>query len=189
MREKQATVDPLFIERWSPRAFDAHHQVSNETLSSVMEAARWAPSSFNEQPWSIHVAKQATPSFDLFLKALNPANQVWAKRASVLGFFVGKRAFSKNGKENTTFEFDCGSAWMSMTLQARLLDLYTHGMSGFDHQAAMDLLQLKIEEHKVIAAFALGKKDKPEVLPIELINSEKMNGRKNLENVFILHGS
>lgn len=186
-RETRSGVNHLFTERWSPRSFDPNFELSSDDLDTIMEAARWAPSSFNEQPWTIHLAKRGRPAFDQLLQTLTESNQIWAKNASVLCFMVGRRFFSRNQKENTTFEFDCGAAWMSLTLQTRMLGLYTHGMVGFNREQAGKLLKVDPDKEKVIAAFTIGKRDEPSKLPEKLREMEKMNQRKDLSEVYVIH--
>lgn len=186
-REPLAEVEPLFVERWSPRSFDPDFRISPEQLESLMEAARWAPSCFNEQPWVIHLTLHGSPGFQKMLGTLAESNQTWAKNAAVLGYVVGKKKFKKNGKENSTYEYDCGAAWMSFTLQARMMGLYTHGMAGFSPEAAKDLLELNADEERVIAAFTIGKRDEPSKLPEPLRSREELTPRKDLTEVYKLH--
>lgn len=187
VRRAEAPVNRVFMERWSPRSFDPDYELGEEQLRTLFEAARWAPSCFNEQPWRFHLARRGSPAFALFLEPLAEGNRVWARNASVLVYVVGRRYFSKSGKENTTFEFDCGSAWMSLTLQARLMGLYTHGMAGFDRDAAGKLLKTGRTREKVIAAFVVGKKDDPSRLPEELAQREKMSDRESLGAIMRIH--
>ncbi len=123
-------VDLQFPERWSPRAFDPK-PIPREYLQVIFEAARWAPSSFNEQPWRFLVA-DGGERLDLFRSLLKPANQIWADKAPVLAFVLVKRHFSLDGKENRTALFDGGAAWMALALQARKMGLYTHAMGGIE---------------------------------------------------------
>lgn len=187
LRQKDEQTDKLFLERWSPRSFDPNYEIDEKTLRTLLGAARWAPSSFNEQPWHFHISMRGSPVFEKFLETLVEMNQLWAKNASVLCYIVGDKFFSKNNKPNKTFEFDCGSAWMSLTMQARFMDLYTHGMAGFDREAAQKLLEIDSEKQKVIAAFAVGKRDEPSKLPSKLRDSEKINNRKKIDEIFELH--
>ena len=187
LRQPEASVENVFVERWSPRAFDPNFEVSDKDLRTVLEAARWAPSSFNEQPWRIHVAQRKTLAFDAFANCLVEANRVWAKDSSVLGFILGKKKFSKTGQENLTFQFDCGSAWMSLTLQARMLDLYTHGMGGIDRMEVLKVLNVNPEEEMVIAGFALGKMDSADRLPEDLKEIESPSPRKPQNEIFKIH--
>jgi nitroreductase len=186
-RHTQAKVDSLFPDRWSPRSFNPDYELKDEDLRSLIEAARWAPSCFNEQPWKIHVAKRGTKAFETFLACLVESNRKWAKNSSLIGFFMGSKNFSKNGKPNSTYEYDCGSAWMSLTLQARKLGLYTHGMAGVEYDKISEVLKIQNGQERVIAAFAVGQKDSPEKLPEDLKNKEVLSDRKKLDEVFVLH--
>src|SRR5829696_1208912 len=124
-------VHDLVRRRWSPRAFSSR-AVERETLLSVLEAARWAPSSFNAQPWSFLVATQEDPAgFERMLNCLVPQNQAWAKAAPVLMIAVAKTHFEHNGKPNRHALYDTGQAVAFLTLQATALDLYVHQMAGF----------------------------------------------------------
>lgn len=182
-RVSEFEVDDLFIDRWSPRSFDPDYQVSDQTVATIIEAARWAPSSFNEQPWQFHLAKSGTSKFRLYLDLLDKGNLRWAHRASLLGYIVCKKYFDKSGEVNDCAEFDCGSAWMSLTLQARKLNLYTHGMAGFDREEAYKVLNLSPEKYKVICAFVIGAIADPFLLPPDLREFEKPNGRKPLSEI------
>ncbi len=116
VRDHVNGVDQLFVQRWSPRNFE-QYAVPAATLDRILDAARWAPSCYNEQPWRFYTSQAST--FDEYLQLLVEANQAWAKSASVIGFLVGKTTFARNGKRNDFFQLDCGAAWMSMSLQAR----------------------------------------------------------------------
>jgi nitroreductase len=127
-RVPEARVDPLFIDRWSPRAFSPE-PIPSETLASLFEAARWAPSCYGEQPWLFLYAARPH-DLELFRSLLVDGNRVWADRAPALAFAFARLKFSRNGKPNRWAQFDTGAAWMSLALQARTLGLYTHGMGG-----------------------------------------------------------
>ena len=187
LRQPEASVENVFVERWSPRAFEPNFEISESDLRVILEAARWAPSSFNEQPWRIHVAQRNSPAFKGFKDCLVEANQVWAKDSSVLGFILGKKNFSKTAQENLTFQFDCGSAWMSLTLQARMLDLYTHGMGGIDREKVIKTLKANPEEEIVVAGFALGKIASADRLPEDLKELESPSPRKPQSEIFKIH--
>ena len=147
-----------------------------------MQAARWSPSCFNDQPWRIYTSTEA--SFDAFLNLLVEGNQAWAKDTSVLGFVVAKLTFDHNDKPNAWAEFDCGAAWMSLSLQARMEGLYSHGMGGFHAEAAAEYLQLDQTNHKVVMAFALGHMAAADTLTEEQIEAEQPNQRKPLDEVW-----
>lgn len=153
-RRADAEVDRAFLTRWSPRAFTPD-PVHPEALRSLLEAARWAPSCFNEQPWEFLVAVEEDDR-RRFLELLSESNRHWAQHAPVLLFVVARRAFTKNGKPNRTAAFDCGAAWMSLALEAQRRGLSTHAMAGFDVEASYGALGLDPERHETICAVAVG---------------------------------
>jgi len=151
-------ADDLFVQRWSPRDF-VKHNLEKETLKKIIDAARWSPSCVNEQPWRIYTASNESRNFETFVSLLTEGNQIWAKNASVIGFVISKLKFTKKDKKNRLSEFDCGAAWMSLTLQARLVGLYTHGMGGIHREEIEKYLNLNIENYRVVMGFAIGKLD------------------------------
>jgi len=180
LREPGALADSMFVERWSPRAFQKT-AIDQDSLGRMMDAARWSPSCFNDQPWQIYTSSQS--SFDDFLDCLVPANQDWAKEASVLGFMVVRQHFTHNGNLNDWAEFDCGAAWMSMSLQARLEGFYTHGMGGINADAAAKMLNLD-DGLKVLMGFAIGKLVEADELNQAQLQAETPNQRKELSEVW-----
>ncbi len=170
-RSPAASVNPLFAERTSHYAFDPE-PVDPVTLDSLFEAARWAPSSFNEQPWRFHVATRG-PERDGFDEAIMAGNRTWSDAAPILIFVVAKTTFSDHSfagkmgmadKPNRHAWFDTGAAAMQLILQAHELGLAAHAMGGIDAAGAHDLLGLD-EEHEVICALALGRPGDPATLP------------------------
>lgn len=152
-RNPEAAVDEQFIQRWSPRAYDSR-PVEPEKLAAVFEAARWAPSSGNGQPWLFLYA--STPeSLKLFRPILVDANREWADTAPVLIAVMAQRNRA-NGKPNGTAAFDTGAAWMALALQAKQLGLITHGMAGFHEDEFYARLNVPREEYLAIAMVALG---------------------------------
>lgn len=180
-RRTEAEVDPIFTERWSPRAF-AERTVSDDDLASVFEAARWAPSCFNAQPW-LFVHGRSPEDHGRFLATLVEGNRTWAERAPVLGFVFARRTFERNGKPNRWGGFDSGAASMSLALQANRLGLATHFMGGFDVDAAHAATGVSADDYEAMAAFALGYPDAPSILPPELQEREVPSGRKPLAEV------
>jgi len=160
-------IDPIFLERWSPRAFTGE-AISDADLFRIFEAARWAPSSFNSQPWRFLYAKRGTPAFETFLGLLIEFNQSWAKNASVLAFVVSKKTFLPPGKdapiESYSHSFDAGAAWGYLALQAQKSGWSTHGMGGFDHARAPVELNVPAD-HRVEMALAIGKRGDKSILP------------------------
>lgn len=183
-RSPKSHVNDLFVKRWSPRSFKKT-KFSATTLSTIIDAARWSPSCFNEQPWLFVTATQVDKEdYSQFLNLLNDKNQTWAKNASVLGFIFARRNFSHNDKANDWSVFDCGSAWMAMTLQARMLGLYTHGMAGIEKQETYRTLNISENDYEIICGFALGVIDTPEKLSDEFQEKEVPSERKPLSKIW-----
>jgi nitroreductase len=174
-------VAELFSKRWSPRAYGPA-PVTGEQLQKVLDAARWSPSCFNEQPWLFITSTPETHAG--FVELLVEANQVWAKNAPVLGFIFAKRFFSHNGEENHHAAFDAGSAWMAMTLQARLLGLYTHGMAGIQYEEVYNTFGLDADQYQAICAFSLGALGSADALPDGYREMEKPSVRKPLADIW-----
>lgn len=188
-RRTESDVDRLFIDRWSPRAFDPDNAPSKADLRAIFEAARWAPSAFNEQPWTFFIAHRDDPEYGGFLDALVPFNQGWAKTAPILGFATCRTTHARNGNVNATAGFDTGAAWMALSLQANQLGYYTHGMGGFDRDLAHEVLHLPPEDHVIQCAFVIGKPGDLTAIPEDLHEEEKApSGRKPLSEVFVRGG-
>ncbi len=177
-------VASLISERWSPRAF-SDYAINSEQLARIIDAARWAPSCFNEQPWRFYTCTQESGDrFNEYLDLLVEANQVWAKRASVIGFLVGEKNFARNGKENDFYALDSGAAWMAMSLQARIEGLYTHGMGGIKKDQIAQYLKLDEEKQSVLMGFTIGQLASPSVLEESLQEKEKPTSRKTLNEIW-----
>lgn len=174
-------VAPEFPHRWSPRSF-VKTSLPPEELAILVEAARWAPSAYNEQPWRILTSTD--DSFPTFLGLLAAPNQKWAKNAAVLGFMLAKQTFSHNGKPNAWAVYDCGSAWMSLTLQARKLGLYTHGMAGIDKAGIAGTFGVDTKEFEVVAGFAIGLLNLRERLEKPFLDWETPSARKPLDEIW-----
>ncbi len=140
-RTAEYPINPLFLDRWSPRSFSAE-AIADADLFTLFEAARWAPSSSNLQPWRILYAKRDTPDWPLFLQPLNEKNQAWAGRASALLAILSRRTTSTGGsvRDIRSHAFDAGAAWACLALQASLSDWVAHAIGGFDAPRARDLL-------------------------------------------------
>jgi nitroreductase len=145
-----------------------------------LEAARWAASSNNEQPWRFIIARSEEDR-QRFLSFLMPANQEWAKTAPVLVLILSKKTFSHNGKENRVYGFDAGTASGYMTLGATLCGLYAHGMAGFDQEMSRAVFGIP-EDFEPIAAFAIGHKGDINLLPEEVRKREIPSGRRPVQD-------
>lgn len=179
-RESNHGVAPMFVRRWSPRALSGA-PISDAELHRLLEAARWAPSSYNEQPWRIIYAKRDTPSFTKLFDCLVEFNQLWCKNAAALLVFVASEKHAHNNEKNHAASFDTGSAWMSLALQASMMDLVAHGMVGFDFEKLAKAIHLPADHH-ICAMAAVGKPGDISVLPEGGIrDKEKPNTRKPLK--------
>lgn len=176
-RQTNQTVDDIFINRWSPRAMSGE-EIDETELFSLLEAARWAPSANNNQPWRFIYARRNTPHWNVFYNLLAEGNKVWAKNAAVLLVIISKTTFD-SGQPSRTHSFDAGAAWISFALQGSLNGLVVHGMQGFDYERAKAELKIP-DEYQVEAMIAVGKKGKTEELPAYLQEREFPSGRKTL---------
>jgi nitroreductase len=174
-RRPDYNIDPIFLNRWSPRAFDPD-PIDEDTVRSIFEAARWTMSCFNDQPWVIGYAAEKD-DLDLYRGLLAEGNQKWAATAPVIGFIFARLRFKHNDKPNRWAEFDCGAAWMALTMQARKFGLYTHGMAGFDEPRVYETLGIPKSDYKAVCAFTLGKYGDFDALPKELKEREKPSDR------------
>jgi len=189
IRVREHGVDPEFPARWSPRAFTGE-AIPDDTLMTMFEAARWAPSCFNEQPWRFLYAKKDAAHWPTFLNLLVPGNQAWAQNASVLGVVVSKTLLERPGVDpapSHSHSYDAGAAWMSLALQAWKLGWAAHGMVGFDIPRTYVELHVP-EHHRVEAAFAIGRPTSAEVLPEALAAREHPNDRRPLADLIFEGG-
>jgi nitroreductase len=187
MRQADHPIDPLFLERWSPRAFDGS-ELPDADLMTIFEAARWAPSAFNSQPWRFLYAKRGDPDWERFLGLLIPWNQAWAKSASVLIYILSDRTpvAGKDGspQPSRTHSFDAGSAWVSLALQATRMGYHAHGMSGIEYKLAYAELAIP-ERYRIEAACVIGRIGDPAILDEKQRAREHPSGRRPLdETVF-----
>jgi nitroreductase len=172
-------VDPQFLNRWSPRAFTGE-EISEEAVQTFLEAARWAPSSYNSQPWRFVYARRGTAHWDRLLGLLNEFNQSWAKNASVLLIVISKETFvGPDGKESPALwhTFDTGSAWAYLALQASLSGWHAHGMAGFDKQKSVTELGVPAG-YTVEAAVAIGRLGDKKILPEGMQSREAPSPRQ-----------
>ena len=130
----QAPIHDIIANRWSPRAYDANKAVSQTQIISLLEAARWAPSCFGDEPWRFIVwdKNQEAAAWEKAFDCIVPGNQTWAKDAPVLILICADTLFSHNQKTNRWANYDTGAAAVSLCLQATSMGLATHQMGGFD---------------------------------------------------------
>ncbi|GAA3159718.1 nitroreductase family protein [Planomonospora alba] len=134
-------VHPLLAERWSPRGFDAAHTLGEARLHALLEAARWAPSANNSQPWRFLVTRRGEDAFTRLLDLLNPGNRVWAGAAGAL-LLVAAETVGEDGRARPWALYDTGQAVACLTLQAQADGLSVHQMGGFDAAAAREAFGL-----------------------------------------------
>jgi nitroreductase len=184
-------IDDLLRSRWSPLAF-ADRPIPAEALHSLFEAARWSPSSMNEQPWRFIVgSRDGTPeTYAKLLDCLMPANQVWAQTAPVLLLCLGLGHFSRNGSPNPYALYDTGQAVAHLTIQASALDIAAHQMGGFDRDKARQIFAIP-EDFVLGAVIALGYEGDPASLSDEKYRERHVNPvreRKPLGEIFLSGG-
>lgn len=182
-RIAQYEIDEIFLKRWSPRSF-SKKAVPEEKLMSLFEAAHWAPSAFNFQPWRFIVAK-TDEEREKFYSFISENNLKWCKYAPVLTLIVSKKI--NNGTFIKSHSFDTGAAWGFLALQAVKIGLITHPMTGFDFEKAREVLGIP-DDYNIEALVAIGYQDDKEKLPEELQAREQPNSRLPVEN-FIYNGS
>ena len=182
IRAVTRAVEPLFLDRWSPRAFDAS-SIGKDDLDTIFDAARWAPSAYNYQPWRFLYATRDGEDWTRFLGLLLPFNRTWAQNASVLLFILSDTLIAAPGSEDYrpaySNSFDAGAAWALLALQARRLGYHSHGMIGIDFEKARDELVIP-DRFRIEAAIAIGRIGDRSVLPEALQGREAPSGRKDI---------
>jgi len=184
-RKTQYPVDSVFVNRWSPRAISPE-MMNDAELMSLFEAARWAPSSYNNQPWRFIYAKRGTDFWKTFYDLLVPFNQEWAKTTSYLVVILSRKNFEYNEKPSRTHSFDTGAAWENLALQASMMGVVAHGIEGFDYEKARKELNIP-DNYAIEAMIAIGKHGNKEDLPPELQEREELSDRKKVKE-FIFEG-
>lgn len=180
-RMPEVPVDPQFLDRWSRRALSSE-PLTTEEINSLFEAARWAPSSYNDQPWLFLYARKE-PGLSRFRSLLMPQNRTWADRAPLLVLTLARRHYAHNGQSNRHYMFDTGAAWMSLALQARKLGLFTRAMGAFDEARAYEALGIAPERYEAVCMIAVGRPGEPAQLPPSLAAKETPALRKPLAEV------
>jgi len=166
-------------DRWSPRAFSPE-KIPEEDLQAIMEAASYAPSCFNEQPWRFLLASE-DKELEIMHSLLTEKNYRWAKNAPVLILVIAHRYFAYNNKENRWHQFDSGTAWGYLSLEAQKRGFITHGMGGFRRKKTRETLNIS-EDYEIIAVIAVGKMGNKENLEDEFKKEESPNTRRPLED-------
>lgn len=184
-RQSGHPIDPLFTRRWSPRAFTGD-PIDEPTLLGFLEAARWAPSGYNAQPWRFIYGRRGTPGWPPILASLSEYNAGWAQRASALVLVLSRTWWVPPGKSEAqplpTHSFDAGAAWASLAFQATLAGWHAHGIGGFDKARLRTDLEIP-DEYALEAVIALGRLGDKAVLPEALQAREAPNARLTLAEI------
>lgn len=181
-------IHDLLRRRWSPRVFTAK-PVSPETLRSLFEAARWAASCFNDQPWAYIVAMKDNPAeFERMLSVLVEGNAAWARHAPVLMLSVARQNFAHNGKPNRHAFHDVGAASASLTLQATAMGLAVHQMGGFHPDKAHEVFAIP-PDWDAVAAIALGYPAEKDAIPQEMRDRELAPRTRKAVEEFVMAGA
>ena len=177
-------IESLIAERWSPRAF-LEKPVEREKLMSMFEAARWAPSAFNAQPWRFLAAEKSDAAdYARMLSCLVEANQVWAGKAPVLMILLAKKTFDHNGKPNRWAMHDCGLALENLLLETQALGLAAHPMAGFSVDAVREKYSVP-EDYEPLVAIAAGYEGEPDQLSGDLKTRELEPRERNPLEKFV----
>ncbi len=180
-RKADHPIESIFLERWSPRAMSGEGLSDGEVLT-LFEAARWAPSTYNEQEWRFLYARRDTPQWPLLFGLLIEFNQKWCKNAALLTVAIAHKFFDRGGKPNPVHMFDLGAAFENLALQGTAMGLVVHGMSGFDYEKARTSLHVP-DDYAVAAMFAVGRPGPIEVLPEAMREREVPSDRKPVEQI------
>ena len=182
-RKSTYPINTLILNRWSPRAMTGE-DLDNEEIMSLFEAARWAPSSYNNQPWRFIYARRNTEHWERMFSLLADGNKSWAKNSALLVVVISRKNFEYNEKPARTHQFDAGSAWQNLALEAFSRGLVAHGMQGFDYDKARIDCVIP-DDFEVMAMIAIGKKGPREGLPPDLQEKEKQSDRKPLKDIIM----
>ncbi|HDR06189.1 MAG TPA: nitroreductase [Candidatus Coatesbacteria bacterium] len=181
-------IHPLIAGRWSPRAVDPERPVEREVLESIFEAARWAPSCFNDQPWNFLVFTADNPEALARARQCLSEGNAWALRAPVLMFSIARKDFVHNGKPNRFAEHDQGMASVLAALEAVNRGLVFHQMAGFSRRKLAERFDIP-EGHEVMAAIALGYPGRVAELPPEKREAELAPRERRPQSAFVhYHG-
>ncbi len=182
-------IDPVYTARWSPRSFTTD-TVTFADLAPLFEAARWAPSAFNRQPWRFATAIRGDQHWQEFVDCLAPFNAVWASKASALVILLSDKFTTMPGKDELvpsgSHSFDAGAAWGFLALEATRIGLATHAMAGFDRARAAAAAGAG-DAFKPEAMIAIGRRGDAAELPEALRARETPSPRKPISEI-AFHG-
>src|SRR5688572_397906 len=180
-RTPEHPIETLFVARWSPRAMSGE-SITDDEMRTLFEAARWAPSTYNEQEWRFLYARRDTPQWPMFFDLLVEGNRDWCAQAGLLVVILAHKVFSRNGKPNPVHLFDSGCAFENLALQGAAMGLVVHGMQGFDFDKARTALDVP-DDYAVAAMFAAGRPADASVLHEKLREREKPSDRNPIDQI------
>lgn len=184
-RTPDRPIEPIFLNRWSPRAYDTTSMPAADLLT-ILEAARWAPSAYNIQPWRFLYSQRDDAHWREYLNLLDPSNAIWAQHASALVFVLSDTVMSGDGSRpqmlSRFHSFDAGAAWAQFALQATSLGYQAHAMAGINFEQTQENLIVP-ERYRVEIAIAIGKRADPSVLPEELRDREQPSQRLSVREI------
>lgn len=189
LRQPEHNVDSLFTQRWSPRGFKPV-AIDAATLKQFFEAARWAPSAWNSQPWRFIYALKDTPHWNTLFNTFSEYNQSWAAHASALVLILSKKTFLPAGQQEAvalkSHSFDTGAAWAHLALQASLKGWHTHAIGGYDQAAVRDQLNIPAD-YQLEAIIVIGQQGSKDHLPQSLQAREQPTPRRSIDS-FVAEG-
>jgi len=182
VRKSKYNIHSLILNRWSPRALTP--DLDKEELIPLFEAARWAPSSMNNQLWRFVYVKNKTNYWDDFFNLLTEGNKIWCKNAAYLVILISRKINYFNNKEQRTHSLEAGMAFENLALEGTHRNIVVHGMAGLNYDDAKNLLKLD-DNWNVECMIAIGKPSDKSILPKELQEREKPSDRLPLEKIAI----
>ncbi len=180
-RKADHPIEPVFLRRWSPRAMTGE-SISEAEMLTLFEAARWAPSTYNEQEWRFLYARRDTPHWPRFFELLVEGNRAWCQRAALLSVILAHKVFQQSGKPNPVHIFDSGLAFENLALEGTAIGLVVHAMQGFDFEKARTTLSVP-DDYSVCAMFAVGRPGDPAELAPGLREREAPSSRKPVREI------
>ena len=184
----EVSINNIIAERWSPRAFDSSHVINEDSIKSLFESARWAPSCYGDQPWQyILFKKEDATGWTSVLNCLSIGNQNWAMDASILIVVCANKNFNHNGEPNRWSQYDTGAASENICLQAVSIGLAAHQMGGFDQEKIRNLSNIP-SEFDILACMAVGKHlDESKLSPVQKQKETQVRSRKPLKDIYFIN--
>tara|TARA_B100000768_G_C11229147_1_gene354260 strand:- start:103 stop:687 length:585 start_codon:yes stop_codon:yes gene_type:complete len=184
----EVSINNIIAERWSPRAFDSSHVINEDSIKSLFEAARWAPSCYGDQPWQyVLFKKEDATGWTSVLNCLSIGNQNWAMDASILIVVCANKNFNHNGKPNSWSQYDTGAASENICLQAVSIGLAAHQMGGFDQEKIRNLSNIP-SEFDILACMAVGKHlDESKLSHAQKQKETQVRSRKPLKDIYFIN--